>query len=108
MGLELPSSRGLDALRSGDLVPRPWAHWSSDFGVLGGSGIRIGHSAAAFRHRCCPRCTHVRFWSTLGGAVKVALDRYQQSQEKNEQARQTRRQLVEELCDVRSAQRAHD
>ena len=37
----------------------------------------------------------------LGGAVKVTLDHYQQSQEKCEQARQARRQLVEELRDVR-------
>jgi len=37
----------------------------------------------------------------LGGAVKVALDHYQQSQEKSEQAAQAHRQLVEELRDVR-------
>lgn len=37
----------------------------------------------------------------LGGGVKVALDHYQQAQDKSEQARQARRQLVEELRDVR-------
>lgn len=37
----------------------------------------------------------------LGGAVKVALDHYQQSQEKREQGREARQQLVEELRDVR-------
>lgn len=37
----------------------------------------------------------------LGGAVKVALDHYQQAQDKGEQARQSRRQLVGELRDVR-------
>ena len=69
-------------------------------GALAG-WIWIGHEPPHFGVEVGRAALTLGSGLILGGAVKVTLDHYQQSQEKCEQARQSRRQLVEELRNVR-------